>query len=80
VVERSGKEKFGGEEMRISISCVMGMVMIDSNLLAYSNIKDMYQNGAGHGVQVNYPMNEEEALKICAQIADLCYQLEDLHK
>ncbi len=66
--------------MKISISCVMGMVMIDSDLLAYSNIKDMYKNGAGHGIQVNYPMDEDAALKVCSQIADLCYQLEELHK
>lgn len=66
--------------MSIRISCVMGMVMIDSDLLAYSNIKDMYKSGAGHGMQVNYPMNEDEAIKICSKISDLCYQLEELHK
>jgi len=58
----------------------MGMVMIDSNLLSYSSIKDMYQTGTGHGIQVDYPLNEKEAIKICSQIADLCYQLEELHK
>jgi len=66
--------------VKITISCVMGMVMIDSHLIGYSNIKNMYQNGAGHGIQVNYPMNEEAALKICSKISELCYELEELHK
>lgn len=66
--------------MRIQVNCVMGMVMIDSDLLAYSNIRNMYKNGDGHGTQVNFPLDEKEAQRICSKIADLCYELEDLHK
>jgi len=55
-----------------------GMVNIDSDNIAYANIKDMYKDGNGAGLQVNLSEkgNKKSVLKICDEIAGLFYTLE----
>jgi len=54
------------------------MVNIDSSDIAYSNIKGMYKNGDGIGLQLNEKANRTRISAVCNGIADKLYQLEEL--
>lgn len=57
-----------------------GMVNIDSDQVAYSNIRGMYKNSNGSGIQFSSEMSKERSRKIqslCDSIARQMYELED---
>ncbi|WP_133309229.1 hypothetical protein [Parashewanella curva] len=57
----------------------MGMVNIDSDKIAYANIKDMYKHGNGSGLQLDRYVTDEQRDKIhslCCSIAEKMYELE----
>lgn len=57
-----------------------GMVNIDGDNIAYGNIAGMYQQGNGHGLQLNEHLEpkREEILKHCSGIAEHVYELQKL--
>jgi len=62
----------------IKVTCHKGMVNIDSDNIAYSNIKNMYKNSDGIGLQLNEKTNRDKITAVCNDIADKLYQLEEL--
>lgn len=60
----------------------MGMVNIDDENICYANIKDMYKQGNGSGLQIaeHLEPKEDEIQSTCDQISALLYKLEDLIK
>jgi hypothetical protein len=64
--------------MRVTIHG--GMVKIDSEKMMYANIRNMYVNGNGSGLQLIEDIEHKrgEIVDLCAQIADSLYQLEDI--
>lgn len=55
-----------------------GMVNIDSDNLSYANIRGLYKNGDGHGLQLNDEAKRKEAEKLCISITDKLYALNQL--
>jgi hypothetical protein len=57
-----------------------GMVNIDSDEIAYSNIRDMYTAGDGHGLQLSERLEHKrgELIDICSEISDRIYILQDI--
>ena len=64
--------------MRITARKHSGMVQIEGDGIAYGNIKDMYQTGDGHGLQLNTDKNYDEIFKLCHKVASCMYQIEEL--
>ena len=64
--------------MRITIQS--GMVNIDSPDISYGNIRNMYTTGNGNGLQITERIEHKrgEITDICAEIADLIYDLQDI--
>lgn len=53
---------------------------IDGDEIYYSSMKDMYETGHGHGLQINNEDVYNEVMKLCDEIADRFYKLEELLK
>lgn len=66
--------------MKLNITVYDGMVNIDGENIAYGNIRDMYKNGNGHGLQLSEAQEPKrhEILELCQSIADLSYSLFNL--
>ena len=64
----------------MKITSQKGMVNIDSEDLAYSNIRNMYQTGDGHGLGLieELEVKREEIMTACAEIAASIYKLQDI--
>lgn len=52
-----------------------GMVNIDGPGIAYSNVRGLYTDGHGHGLQLDKEYKRKEILDICNEIADQVYAL-----
>ena len=66
------------QNSRITVVHQDGMVNIDSDNLAYANIRGMYKSGDAHGLQLNDESKRAEAEKLCVNIADSLYALSRL--
>ena len=66
------------KDSRITAVCQDGMVNIDSENLAYANIRGMYKTGDGHGLQLNNEAIRVEAEKLLVSITDNLYALHQL--
>lgn len=66
----------------ILITAQSGMVNIDSHLMAYANLRDMYETGDGNGLQLSAKLEHKrkEIINICGEIADKIYELQDIFK
>jgi len=66
----------------LKITITDGMVNIDGSNLAYGNIRNMYKNGNGHGLQLNESQESKRAeiLELCQKISDLSYALFELDR
>jgi len=64
----------------MKISAFDGMVNIDGDNIAYSNIREMYNSGNGCGIQLSKEIEgkREIILTICDEIADRIYKLQDI--
>ena len=64
----------------MKITTQKGMVNIDCDDLAYSNIAKMYKTGVGHGLQLSERLEHKrgELTDICADITDRIYELQDI--
>ena len=64
---------------RIKLVYYNKMVNIDSLNICYSNIQGLYSKGNGQGLQVNFKddKREIEILKICGEISELIYKLDE---
>ncbi len=64
--------------MKIAIQ--NGMVNIDGDEIAYGDIKDMYTNGNGAGLQLSERLEHKrgEIIDLCSVIADKIYDLQDI--
>ncbi|MFW6046534.1 MAG: hypothetical protein ACOCP4_01945 [Candidatus Woesearchaeota archaeon] len=54
-----------------------GMVNIDHDNFSYSNIRNMYIGSNGCGLQTNPPFGRTSILRICNEIAERIYELQD---
>lgn len=52
----------------------MKTIDIDSKDIRYSNIKDMYTTGNGHGLQCSEELNFENVQRLCAEISTAIYK------
>lgn len=68
--------------IKLKITVYEGMVNIDSENIAYGNIRSMYKSGNGHGLQLSETLESKRAeiLELCQAIADLSYAIFELDK
>lgn len=66
--------------MGIKAVCIKGMVNIDCPEMAYSNIKNMYKDGDGTGIQVDeeHVGKEKELMANCDKAAKALYRMHEL--
>lgn len=57
-----------------------GMININNDDIAYSNIRNMYVTGNGNGLQISKRLEHKrgEIIDICSEIADKIYELQDI--
>lgn len=62
------------------ITTQSGMVNIDNDDIAYSNIRNMYTTGDGVGLQLSELLEHKrgEIIDMCAEIAGSIYELQDI--
>jgi hypothetical protein len=70
------------EEGVMKATIQSGMVNVDSKEFAYANIRNIYKDGAGSGLQLNENLEHKrgELLDILNDISDKFYALEDALK
>lgn len=52
----------------------MKSIDIENEDINYSNIKDMYKTGNGHGLQCSEDLNFENVQRLCAEISTAIYK------
>ena len=79
-MKKNGREPCRLNLLVMRITTQKGMVNIDNNEIAYSNIRKMYTTGAGQGLQLSEELEPKrgEIISICAEIADRIYNLQDI--
>lgn len=68
--------------MKITINHIDQMVLINAENLSYSNLRMMYSNGNGHGLQTSAELEskQKEIMELCSEISKKIYELDDILK
>jgi hypothetical protein len=68
--------------MKIAINHIDQMVLINAKNISYSNLRMMYNNGNGHGLQTSAELeSKRDAITaICSEISKKIYELDDMLK
>ena len=64
----------------MKVEAIDGMVIITGDNFSYSNIRGMYKNGPGHGLQLSADFEHKrgELLDVLSGIAEKIYEAQDV--